>query len=96
MATLASLNAEVDEMRASVSTIERERDFYFDKLREIEIIVTERLGLVSEGGAEHGTASSTEIELLSQVQSIMYATDEGFTAPDEQVSNSQRDVACDG
>ncbi|GAB4824187.1 hypothetical protein N2152v2_011233 [Parachlorella kessleri] len=35
---LAELNDQVTELKLKVETVERERDFYFDKLRDIEIL----------------------------------------------------------
>ncbi|KAI9328848.1 calponin homology domain-containing protein [Obelidium mucronatum] len=54
-------------------SIEKEREFYFTKLREIELFVQEQME--NPGVLETG-------EVLEQIQSIMYKTEDGFEIPD--------------
>lgn len=63
-------------MKLSVEGLEKERDFYFNKLRDIEIIIGARL--------EAGDESMTEVEReqLLQMQQILYSTEEGFEVPE--------------
>lgn len=65
----------MSEMQVSVDALEKERDFYFGKLREIEIIVAGRLEEPTE---------ETEAEIMKKIQDILYATQEGFEAPLEE------------
>ncbi|POY71235.1 hypothetical protein BMF94_5547 [Rhodotorula taiwanensis] len=83
-AALEALNAQMSEMKLSVEGLEKERDFYFNKLREIEIIIGARLE-VAEAPAEEGAVPVTEDEkeTLLQMQQILYSTEEGFEVPQE-------------
>jgi len=63
------VNAEMVELKLCLENLERERDFYFGKLRDIEVIIT---------------SSGQEKEELSQkVLDVLYATEDGFAIPDE-------------
>jgi len=83
---LNQLTTEIDEMKVSVDSLERERDFYFAKLRDVEVIVQERLAEVirpTEDGEELMDPSyASEADLLKQIQSVLYQTEEGFELPD--------------
>lgn len=83
---IQQLSAEIDEMKLSVDSLERERDFYFGKLRDVEVIIQERLGeliQVTDEGEELGDPNSaSEAETLKQIQSVLYKTEEGFELPD--------------
>ncbi|XP_043232727.1 microtubule-associated protein RP/EB family member 1-like isoform X3 [Amphibalanus amphitrite] len=72
-----SRQAEVDELTTQVQTmqltledLEKERDFYFGKLRDIEVICQE----------EEGTNS----DLIQRILAILYATADGFAVPDDE------------
>jgi RP/EB family microtubule-associated protein len=43
IATCQAMTEEVTQLRVAVDTMEKERDFYFNRLREIEIVVQEKL-----------------------------------------------------
>jgi len=62
------LQHQVDNMSASVEALEKERDFYYKKLRSIEIMCEGK-----EGEAEMG-------QLVAQIQEVLYAAEEGFEA----------------
>ncbi|WFD20204.1 microtubule integrity protein mal3 [Malassezia caprae] len=83
---LNQLTAEIDEMKVSVDSLERERDFYFGKLRDVEVIVQERLAEIlrpTEDGEELVDPNyASESDLLKQIQSVLYHTEEGFELPD--------------
>lgn len=87
--TINQLTAEIDEMKISVDSLERERDFYFGKLRDIELLLQERLGDLlrpAEGGAEAEEVPvdpglAPEIDTLKQIQGVLYQTEEGFELP---------------
>ncbi|KAL7008260.1 microtubule integrity protein mal3 [Cystobasidiomycetes sp. EMM_F5] len=70
-----ALTEQMSEMRVSVEALEKERDFYFGKLRDIEVIIAERL----EDGSSESTADT---DILKRIQGILYQTEEGFEVPD--------------
>lgn len=75
--TINTLNRTVTELRLTVDEMERERDFYFEKLREIEI----------------ATQKITESAILDspffkQVTEILYKTDDdNFVDPQQAVAS---------
>ena len=50
-------------------TLARERNFYFNKLREIEVL------------CQNDSNSDGEKELKDQILNILYAVEDGFTSP---------------
>lgn len=78
-AALAALTAQMGEMKVSVEGLEKERDFYFNKLRDIEILIGARLEAAENGEAEVG---EEERGNLVQMQQILYSTEEGFEVPE--------------
>ncbi|KAM8947752.1 microtubule-associated protein RP/EB family member 1 isoform 1-T1 [Pelodytes ibericus] len=67
----AELVQQVNVLKITVEDLEKERDFYFGKLRNIELICQE-----NEGESD---------PVLQKIIEILYATDEGFVIPDEGV-----------
>ncbi|RDA85563.1 hypothetical protein CP532_3316 [Ophiocordyceps camponoti-leonardi (nom. inval.)] len=72
-AALAQENATLKE---TVTGLERERDFYFSKLRDIEL-------LIQQAVEEDPELEKQEDGLIKHVQAILYSTEEGFEIPDE-------------
>ncbi|KAH8841615.1 hypothetical protein MCOR27_005354 [Pyricularia oryzae] len=70
---LAQENATLKE---TVVGLERERDFYFSKLRDIEL-------LVQNAVEEDPEIEKQEDGLVKQIQAILYSTEEGFEIPAE-------------
>ena len=66
---IENLTIELSELRTNVEGLEKERDFYFGKLRDIEVICQE--------------PDNAGSELSERVLQILYATEEGFAPPDE-------------
>lgn len=71
------LNAEIDELSNQVTDLklnleglEKERDFYFSKLRDIEILCQE-----DDEANPH--------PLVAKILEILYATEDGFAPPEE-------------
>jgi len=67
---IEELTTQMMDMRLSLEGLEKERDFYFSKLRDIEILCQE----VDENGPG---------ELVQKILDILYATEDGFAPPDE-------------
>merc|ERR1719206_140483 len=71
-AQIDDLTLQVEEMRLTVEGLERERDFYFGKLRDIEVIV----GQFAE--------SDGDKDMAQRLLDILYATEDGFAIPEEE------------
>lgn len=70
---LANANDEILEYRILVDSLETERNFYFNKLREIELMI-ENINQLNEDEIK----SMENFEFLKKVQAILYSTEEGF------------------
>jgi len=75
-AMIQDLTRQTAEMRVTVDGLEKERDFYFQKLREIEVLVQQQLEELQPG--------SPEADAMQLVQQILYSTEEGFDVPQEE------------
>ena len=73
-AELDKANARIEETTVNIEGLERERDFYFGKLRDIEILAQEH--------EESGQLPDENV--LKRILDILYATEEGFVAPEEE------------
>ncbi|KAL9936767.1 hypothetical protein V8E36_004002 [Tilletia maclaganii] len=80
--TIAALTGQMDELKLSVDGLEKERDFYFTKLRDIELLVQERLEGGPDGQEPDPPVTEIEGETLKQIQAILYSTEEGFEVPE--------------
>ena len=74
---IANLENELDTYKDAITIMERERDFYFGKLRDIEILVQSSQDLIQEGIYPTDGSGSLE-KFLNKVQQILYATEDGF------------------
>lgn len=72
---LNDMSQQITELKVTVDGLEKERDFYFGKLREIEILVQEQLDML-DGQVDDN-------DCLKIIQSILYRTEEGFEVPPE-------------
>ena len=70
-AAISSSTQKVAELKKALLEMERERDFYFNKLRDIEIICQK----TSEPGL-------TETPLFRDITRVLYATEDGFEVPE--------------
>ncbi len=68
-----ALTAANETMKNEMVGLEKERDFYFDKLRDIEILLQD---MTEDGGASKKSAA--EVALSGKIFKILYATAEGF------------------
>lgn len=75
-AATAALQQENAALKESVMGLEKERDFYFEKLREIEMLIQQ----IMEADPE---IQNQPENVLNQVTAILYSTEEGFEIPQE-------------
>ncbi|KAH6658020.1 microtubule associated protein [Truncatella angustata] len=75
-AASAALRQENNTLKETVVGLERERDFYFSKLRDIEL-------LIQQACEEDPEIEKQEDGLIKQIQAILYSTEEGFEIPAE-------------
>ncbi|KAJ3144484.1 hypothetical protein HDU89_008221 [Geranomyces variabilis] len=68
---LQDMQNQVLEAKITVEQVEKEREFYFLKLREIEIYVQQQIE----------TGKHPEETVLTNIANIMYKTEEGFEIP---------------
>ncbi|CAG0880586.1 unnamed protein product [Darwinula stevensoni] len=73
-AEVQSLNIQLAELRMTVEGLEKERNFYFGKLRDIELLCQQH--------------EEEDNEVVRQVFAIMYATEEGFEVPADEDANA--------
>lgn len=65
------LTTQVMDMRLHLEGLEKERDFYFSKLRDIEILCQE------------DEQNEVPNSLIQRILNILYATEDGFAPPDD-------------
>ncbi|KAM0720217.1 hypothetical protein Q7P37_004353 [Cladosporium fusiforme] len=75
-AASAALQAKNTELMETVQGLERERDFYFSKLRDIELLIQQAM-------EADPVLEEDEGSLLKQIQTILYSTEEGFEIPQD-------------
>lgn len=67
------LTLQVEELKMSIDGLEKERDFYFAKLRDIEVLVQEF--------ADSEEDKDGDKALAQRLLNILYATEDGFAVP---------------
>jgi len=72
----AALQQENNTLKETVQGLERERDFYFSKLRDIEL-------LIQQAVEEDPEIEKQEDGLIRHIQTILYSTEDGFEIPVE-------------
>ncbi|KAI9740687.1 MAG: hypothetical protein M1818_004651 [Claussenomyces sp. TS43310] len=72
----AALQQENNTLKETVVGLERERDFYFSKLRDIEL-------LIQQAVEEDPEIEKQEDGLIKHIQTILYSTEDGFEIPAE-------------
>jgi RP/EB family microtubule-associated protein len=75
-AATAALQQENTMLKENVVGLERERDFYFGKLRDIEL-------LIQQAVEEDPEIEKDEDGLIKHIQNILYSTEDGFEIPAE-------------
>ncbi|XP_016394851.1 microtubule-associated protein RP/EB family member 3-like isoform X1 [Sinocyclocheilus rhinocerous] len=77
-AEIMELNQQLLDLKLTVDGLEKERDFYFGKLRDIELICQEN--------------ESDSNLVLGKILEVLYATEDGFAPPeDEEIDEQPRD-----
>lgn len=74
--SIAILQQKNAELLETVQGLERERDFYFSKLRDIELLIQQAM-------EADPSLEDDEGSLLKQIQTILYSTEEGFEIPQD-------------
>lgn len=72
----AAVKQENESLKEAIAGLEKERDFYFSKLRDIELLL------------QTATENDPELEkddngLIKNIQAILYSTEDGFEIPAE-------------
>ncbi|XP_068535241.1 microtubule-associated protein RP/EB family member 3 isoform X4 [Anas acuta] len=75
-AQILELNQQLMDLKLTVDGLEKERDFYFSKLRDIELICQ-----------EHENENSP---IITGIVSVLYATEEGFAPPEDDELEEQQ------
>ncbi|KAK5095224.1 microtubule integrity protein mal3 [Lithohypha guttulata] len=75
-ATALALRQENETMKEAITGLEKERDFYFSKLRDIEL-------LLQTAVEQDPELDKDDNGLIKQIQAILYSTEEGFEIPVE-------------
>lgn len=75
-ATALALRQENENMKEAIQGLEKERDFYFSKLRDIELLLQNAVELDPE-------LDKDDNGMIKQIQAILYSTEEGFEIPIE-------------
>lgn len=78
----AALIQENNTLKETVTGLERERDFYFSKLRDIEL-------LIQQAVEEDPEIEKQEDGLIRLIQNILYSTEDGFEIPAETGEEGQ-------
>lgn len=81
-AKVRELTEQLDAMKTTVEELEKERDFYFGKLRDIEMFCQE-CGSIDPDGPEKKT--------IDKVLAVLYATEDGFAPPDEVADEEEQE-----
>ncbi|KAF8935530.1 hypothetical protein BGZ52_009906 [Haplosporangium bisporale] len=76
---ILNLQKELQEERTTVAALEKERDFYFGKLRDVELLIQQEL---------ERSPDSAESPLLKEIQAVLYSTEEGFEIPAEGAADN--------
>jgi microtubule-associated protein, RP/EB family len=71
-----ALRQENEAQREAIAGLEKERDFYFSKLRDIEL-------LIQTAVEENPELEKADNGLVKEIQAILYSTEEGFEIPAE-------------
>lgn len=86
-AELQALQGQVTDLTTHLEGLEKERDFYFAKLRDIEILVQQQMETLEAEGKEDKT--------LKEIQAILYSTEVRAIQLDTRVGYGRTDTNVD-
>ncbi|ORX85282.1 EB1 domain protein [Basidiobolus meristosporus CBS 931.73] len=72
MALVEDLHRQISDMQAQMETLERERDFYYNKLRMVE-----------ELAGQNVDPEEPATTVIRALHSVLYGTEEGFVDPED-------------
>lgn len=75
---IEELTTQVSDLRLNIEGLEKERDFYFGKLRDIEVLCQEH--------------ENDNAPIVKQIMDILYATEEGFAPPDDGIDGQENNT----
>ena len=78
------LRREAAELKVTMEGLERERDFYFGKLRDIEILLQ----------TEEPTEEAEQTPMVKRIYKILYATEEDFEGDAQNTSATAEEPAA--
>lgn len=70
------MRQEIEAHKEAIAGLEKERDFYFSKLRDIELLVQTAI-------EEKPELEKEDDGLVKEIQTILYSTEDGFEIPAE-------------
>jgi len=76
----AALQSKIAEQTETMAGLERERDFYFNKLRDIEVMLQQEVEAKPD-------LEQDENGLIGRLQAVLYSTEEGFEIPQDEVED---------
>jgi len=79
LAEVEALAEELTELKCNIEGLEKERDFYFGKLRDIEVLCQDE------------NLKDDAKQLTDAVLNVLYATEDGFAAPEDD-GNFEDDI----
>lgn len=82
---------ELADLHTTIENLAKERNFYFNKLREVEIMCRQ-LQESKQEGSEEGPHETT-VKLCDDVLEILYREDDDFVAPNGEETASPTEVA---
>jgi RP/EB family microtubule-associated protein len=68
---IEEMKTEVMQSKLTIEGLEKERDFYFGKLRDIEVL------------AQEVETEANGNEILQKILNVLYATEDGFAVPED-------------
>ncbi|RJE22933.1 EB1-like motif protein [Aspergillus sclerotialis] len=83
-AASAALQQEIATQKEAIAGLEKERDFYFAKLRDIELLLQSAIEADPE-------LEKDDDSLVKHIQGILYSTEDGFEIPAEAEAEAAAD-----
>ncbi|KAI1610205.1 calponin homology domain-containing protein [Exophiala viscosa] len=78
----SALKQENEQLKEAIAGLEKERDFYFSKLRDIELLLQNAI-------EQDPSIEADDNGLIKHIQAILYSTEEGFEIPDLEANGAE-------